>query len=188
MMANGVTIGPILAGHGLIDDRKLGATHGLGMVPEAALGEWNLQQREILRADEIHAHFRFLRGRTAHNFNVLAPAARRRGGVGGNAGDDDLRHGSDFGAELLEIFGAVFPGHVRVFVHRNGDGHGIVGVVAEIRVDKPEKAFARGTSRGEQEKCQGNLSAHHRGVATPRSDASGHAARASLHEPCDLRP
>ncbi len=81
-MANGVAVGPILAGHGLIDDGELGAPHGLGMIPQAALRERNLEQREILRADEIHAHFRFLRGRAAHNFNVLAPAMGGRCRIG----------------------------------------------------------------------------------------------------------
>jgi hypothetical protein len=44
---------------------------------------------------------------------------------------------------LLEIFRAAFPGAVRVFVNRNGDGHGGVRVVAEVGFDETEEAFAR---------------------------------------------
>ena len=187
-MVNGVAIWPILAGHRLIDDGEQRAAHGFRVIPQAALRKRNTQQREIFRTDEVHAYFGLFRRRAAEDFNRLRPAARGRRGVGGDARGHHLGHRRDSGANLLEVFGALLPGYMRVFVHGNGHGHGVVRVVAQIGVQQADEAFARGARCGEQQQGKRDLRSDQRAVSAFGKHASGDAAGAALHQPRNLRP
>jgi len=96
LLADGVSIRPILPRHGLVDHSEQGAAHGFSLIPDAALGQWNAKERKVFGADEVQPCLRLFSS-VAKDFDARVPAVRRRCGVGGNAGGDDFGHGGDLG-------------------------------------------------------------------------------------------
>ena len=150
LMADGVTVGPVLAGHRLIDDGERGGAHGFRVIPNAALRKRNVQDVEIFGADVVDARLGLFGRRAAEDFEARVPTAFGRSGISRNARGNDFGHRGNRGANLFKIFGAIFPGDMRVFMDGDGNGHGGVRIVAEIGVKEAEEAFACGTRGGEK--------------------------------------
>ena len=110
-----------------------------------------MQDGEISGVDEVDAGFGIFGGACAENFDALVVAVRRRRGVGADADLDDLGHGGDVRADVFKILRASLPVFVSVFVDGDRDGHDVVRIVAEVRAEDAEEAFAGGAGDGEEE-------------------------------------
>src|SRR6185436_13294778 len=187
LLADGVARGPILAGQFFVDDGNLGAAHGFGTIPQAALLEWDVKNGEIFGADEVQAGFGLFGARGAVNFEAHGTAVGGRSGVGGDAGFNDLRHGGDVGAKLFVVLTAIPPGHVGVFVNGDGKRHGVMGVIAKVGVDELEEAFAGGTGDSEEQQSEGDLRTDQDAVSALGGGTAGDAAATALHQAHDVR-
>jgi len=153
-----------------------------------ALGQGNAEHRKVLGADVVQAHFGLLGGGAAADLDPGIAAVAGGRGVGGDARLDNLGHGADPGADLLEVLAPVLPGHVGVLVDGDRDGHGVVGIVAEFRIHQPEEAFRGRARHGEQKQCERHLDGDHGAVRAPAVHAPQDAAHAGLHEAAEVRP
>ncbi len=145
-----------------------------------------MKHGEVAGVDEIDADFGIFGGAFAEDFDALVVAVGRRRGVGGDAGFDDFGHGGDARADVFEILRAGLPVFVCVFVDGDGDGHGVVRVVAEMRAENTEEAFAGGAGDGEKKDGERDLRGDERVVGALGAGAAGDAASAALHEAGDV--
>ncbi len=112
--------------HRRIDDSYSGTARGLGFVPEPALQQRNLQYREIIIADPVHAPPLISRTGLTQEFELVVPPVGGRRGVGGQADHLHLGHGGDPLLELGEVLRTRLPCGVAVVVQRYPDRHDVV--------------------------------------------------------------
>ena len=159
LTADGIAVRPVLPGHRLVDHGKRRASHDFVTAPETSLRQRNVQQREILRADEIGPGDGLLERAAAENLERAVAAVRRRRGVGRDPGRHHLRHRGDGRAEPLEILGALLPRPVSAVVDGDRQRHRVLRVVSEVGVRQPQEPLARRASRGQHQQRQRDLDA-----------------------------
>ena len=93
---------------------------------------------------------------------------------------------ADARADVFEILRAGLPVFVSVFVNGDGDGHHVVRVVAEMRAENAQEAFAGGAGDGEKKDGERDLRGDERVVGALGAGAAGDAASAALHEARDV--
>src|SRR5262249_52826161 len=134
LMTDSIALRPKLPRHGLVDDYQRRTPCGFRAVPQAALSQGNAQYREIVRADEVDPHDGFFGFGSPYYLYFASPAIRGRCRIGRDTRGDHLRHGGNSGANLFEVLGPLLPGLIGILVDGDRQGHGVMRIVAEIRI------------------------------------------------------
>src|SRR5690349_19907237 len=137
-MSDGISRGPIPAGHGFVDRGQMRAAQGFHAIPDSPLAHRNVKHGKILVTDKIHAGRVSRTCDPVQDFKSLVDAIEWRRSVERIRYRDNFGQSLHTGAEPVDIAAACLLSIMTAGVNGYANVHGVLRIVAEVRMNEPE--------------------------------------------------